>query len=121
MPKFEAYTGFAERFATAKAAEKEFLDAALLKAEMRIAEYSKKVATDSDITQASYAIVEMDVDKAQKSVEEEIVIAAEDGVKADKPEDSVDLKVWMANQEKVTSELQKSTVELQKSSAEMKS
>ena len=59
--------------------------------------------------------------RAQKSVVEEIVIAAEDGVKADKPEDSVDLKASMANQEKVTSELQKTTQDLPKSSAEMKS
>ena len=63
----------------------------------------------------------MEIDKQQNSEAEDVVIAAEKEIKAAEPEDSVDLKAWMANQEQVTSELQKTTAELQKSSVEMKS
>lgn len=123
VPEFDSYTEFSERFAAAKAAEKAFMDDALLKAELRIAEYTKKVAAAAaaGVEHTSDVIVAMDTDEVQKSVEDEVVVAAEKEIKDDKPEDSVDLKAWMANQEKVTSELQKSTAELQKSSEEMKS
>lgn len=59
----------------------------------------------------------MEVVEEQISVAEEIVVAAEEGVKAAQPEDSVDMKAWMANQERVTYELQKTTEDLQKSNA----
>ena len=71
--------------------------------------------------QVSDKTTDMEVEEGQNFVVEEVVVAAEKEIKADKPEDSVDLKAWMANQERVNFELQKSTAELQKSSEEMKS
>lgn len=64
-------------------------------------------------------VAEMDIDN-QQSAEAEVVVAADKELKDVEPEASVDLKAWMAKQEEVTSELQKTTTELQQSSAEMK-
>lgn len=105
--------------AAAKAAEeKAFLEAEILKAEQRIQELAKIAALKEQVSDEA---TDMEIDKQQNSEAEEVVVAAEKEIKAAVPEDSVDLKAWMANQEKVTSELQKSTSELQKSSVEMKS
>lgn len=54
----------------------------------------------------------MEIEEGHNSVAKEVVSAAEDEIKADKPEDSVDLNSWMANKERVNFELQKSTAEL---------
>lgn len=120
MPEHNSYTEFSERFAAAKAAEKAFLDDALLKAEQIIEEYMKKIAADAVAGELHTSEVNnaMDIDEVQNTTENEVVMAA---VEDDKPEASVDLKAWMAKQEEVTSELQKTTAELQKSSNEMKS
>lgn len=119
VPEHNSYTAFSERFAAAKAAEKALLDDALLKAEQRIEEYMKKVAADAVAGELQTSEINdtMDIDEAQESTENEVVMA---DVEDDKPEASVDLKAWMAKQEEVTSELQKTTTELQKSSVEMK-
>lgn len=117
-PEYNSYTAFAERFAAAKAAEKAFLEAEILKAEQRIEELARAAAMKD---QASDKATDMEVEEEQNSVAEEVVIAAEKEAIADKPEDSVDLKAWMANQERVNSELQKTTQDLQKTTAEMKS
>lgn len=119
VPECEAYTDFADRYAAAKAAQKARLDADMLKAEMRLAEFSKKAAADAEMEQASDSVAEMDVDEVQRTIVEEN--AAEEKDKVVQTEDSVDMKAWMANQERVTSDLQKTTEDLQKSNEEIKS
>lgn len=118
-PAYESYTAFADRLAAAKATEeKAFLEAEILKAEQRIQELARIAAMKEQVSDEA---TNMEIEKGQNSEAEEVVVAAEKEIKAVEPEDSVDLKAWMANQEKVNSELQKSTAELQKSSEEMKS
>lgn len=116
-PEHEAYTAFAERCAAAKAAEKSFLDwlfgnidADLMKgilAEQKFVEASEKA---EEVKGISEGVEGMDTDEEQKSVDEGNVVAEED--KVIQTEDSVDMKAWMANQEKVTAELQKSNEEI---------
>lgn len=118
-PAYDSYTSFADRLAAAKAAEeKAFLEAEILKEEQRIQELAKIAALKEQVSDEA---TDMEIDKQQNSEAEEVVVAAEKEIKVAEPEDSVDLKAWMANQEQVTSELQKTTAELQKSSVEMKS
>lgn len=53
----------------------------------------------------------MDIVVAQESADKVCVVAEEENV-VQKEEDFVDMKAWMANQEKVTAELQKSNEEI---------
>lgn len=119
VPESEDYTSFAVRCVAAKAAEKAILNVDLLKAERKIEEFSRTAAAARE--QVSGSPTTMEIVEEQISVAEENVVVVGEEVKTAQPEDSVDMKAWMANQERVTSELQKTTEDLQKSNAELKS
>lgn len=93
MPEHDAYTAFAERFAAAKAAEKLFPDDTILDEDIIIE--NEKVDVEEHVSDGAE---EMDIDAAQKSLDELNVVAEEEIVAQKEEEDTVDMKAWMANQ-----------------------
>lgn len=104
MPENETYNVFAERYAAAKAAERSCLDNL---EEVIIVEDAEKAAEEEHV---SDGVADMDIDGAQKSLDELNEDAERE--KISQKEDSLDMEAWMANQEKVTTELQKSNDEI---------
>lgn len=104
MPEHEAYTAFVERYAAAKAAERSCLDNL---EEVIIVEDAEKADEEEHVSDGA---ADMDIDGAQKSLDELNEDAERE--KISQKEDSLDMKAWLANQEKVTAELQKSNDEI---------
>lgn len=84
-------------------------------AEKQIVEASEKPAAEERVSDGP---TDMDIDSAQKSLEESGNDA--EGEKIIQEEEALDMKAWMANQEQVTAELQKKTATLQKTNDEIK-
>lgn len=125
VPEHESYTGFAERFAAAEAAEKSFIKTvfAQIDEELYAAYMSEKQLVIIPEKTASEHHEDMEIDYVPSSSVikflDEIRREIEE-MKSRQDAEKLELKAWMAKQEEATAELQKTAADLQKTFVEIK-